>query len=68
MVTENSLKNVFNKLYFKDISQGDEFIGSLWNRISSGTTHMLSTIGLSDCEPVLFIIGDVDSLVEKLGY
>lgn len=52
LITDDSLKELFHSLYFKDLSQGDEFIESLWNRISQSTKQMLSTIGLKDCQSV----------------
>ena len=46
------LNDVFKKLYFKELSGGDEFVVSIWNRISTSIKHMLKTIGLKDCTPV----------------
>ena len=46
------LNDVFKKLYFKELSGGDEFVVSMWNRISTSIKHMLKTIGLKDCTPV----------------
>ena len=46
------LNDVFKKLYFKELSGGDEFVVSMWSRISPSIKHMLKTIGLKDCTPV----------------
>lgn len=46
------LNDVFKKLYFKELSSGDEFVVSMWIRISASIKHMLQTIGLKDCTPV----------------
>ena len=46
------LNDVFKKLYFKELSGGDEFVVSMWSRISPSIKHMLETIGLKDCTPV----------------
>ena len=52
LISDESLNKLFHSLYFKELSQGDEFIESLWNRIFSSTKQMLSTIGLKDCQTV----------------
>ena len=46
------LNDVFKKLYFKELSGGDEFVVSMWSRISPSIKHMLETIGLKECTPV----------------
>ena len=49
---EEYLNNVFKNLYFKELSGGDEFLTSMWGRISKSTKHMLQTVGLEDCSTV----------------
>ena len=52
MSDDTYLNDVFKKLYFKELSGGDEFVVSMWSRISPSIKHMLETIGLKDCTPV----------------
>lgn len=52
-ITEDAaLDHLFHTLYYKEISEGDEFIQSMWRRIFGSTKQMLNTVGLSDCESV----------------
>lgn len=52
LVSDDSINKLFHTLYYKELSQGDEFIESLWSRVFPTTKHMLSTIGLNDCQSV----------------
>ena len=49
---DDALNHLFHTLYYKEISEGDEFIQSMWRRIFGSTKQMLNTVGLSDCESV----------------
>ena len=68
LISDESLNKLFHSLYFKELSQGDEFIESLWNRIFPSTKQMLSTIGLKDCQTVGYWIVSFNKLVEKTRY
>lgn len=52
MVTEDAINRLFHTLYFKEVSEGDEFIQSLWKQITPTTIKMLQKIGIDDCKGV----------------
>ena len=52
MTTDNAVNKLFHTLYFKELSEGDEFIQSLWKQIAPSTMKMLQTIGIDDCKGV----------------
>ena len=53
MLTDEAVDNLFRTLYYKEISNGDEFIQGLWRRVSPSMMQMLKTIGLEECETVM---------------
>ena len=48
ITTENAVNQLFHTLYFKELSEGDEFIQSLWKQIAPSTMKMLQTIENDD--------------------
>lgn len=52
IIEDDALNHLFHTLYYKEISEGDEFIQSMWRRIFLSTKQMLNTVGLSDCDSV----------------
>lgn len=46
------MDGLFRSIYFKEISNGDEFIQGVWHRVSPSMMQMLKAIGLNECKMV----------------